>query len=301
MIRHLNVAAYTGTRNLYKLMVPAVKSLLINSNVDKIYLLIEDDEFPYELPKQVECINVSGQKYFKPDGPNMDSRFTYMAMIRATYAHLFPNLDRILSLDVDTIVDKDISALWDIDLDDCYFAAVIEPDRSDVDEDILYTNIGVALYNLEMLRDGKADEVIKALNEKKYSFLEQDAFNEFCQGHIRKIPSIYNATNYTAITRNPHIVHYAGMKKWGHIDLVQQYAKASWEEIAKHRARKEMFNSECGNREKKSESIVICRELLSDSNVAVQGSDIDQGNLRSVHAGTGSKGSDIRRAPSESD
>lgn len=43
-------AAYCGTRNLYQDMIPAIKSLLLNSNVDKIYLLIEDDEFPYPLP-----------------------------------------------------------------------------------------------------------------------------------------------------------------------------------------------------------------------------------------------------------
>ena len=48
--KNLRVAAYCGTRNLYKDMVPAVKSLLVNSNVDKIYLLIEDDQFPYKLP-----------------------------------------------------------------------------------------------------------------------------------------------------------------------------------------------------------------------------------------------------------
>lgn len=231
------VAAYTGTKNLYKLMIPAVKSLLINSNVEKIYLLIEDDKFPFELPPQVETINVSNQKYFKPDGPNMNSRFTYMAMMRATYADMFPDLDRILSLDVDVIVDKDISELWDIDLDDYYFAAVIEPDRSDVDEDILYTNIGVAMYNLEKLRDGKMDEVIKALNEKKYSFLEQDAFNEYCQGAIKRIPSKYNATNFTTYARDPKIIHYAGMKKWGDIELVQQYSKANWDDIFNHRKR----------------------------------------------------------------
>lgn len=48
--KDLRVAAYCGTRNLYKDMVPAFKSLLINSNVDIIYLLIEDDKFPYPLP-----------------------------------------------------------------------------------------------------------------------------------------------------------------------------------------------------------------------------------------------------------
>jgi len=38
-----------------------MKSLLIHSNVEKIYFLIEDDEFPYKLPPEVECINVSKQ------------------------------------------------------------------------------------------------------------------------------------------------------------------------------------------------------------------------------------------------
>lgn len=229
------VAAYTGTKNLYKLMLPAVKSLLINSNVQKIYLLIEDDAFPYELPEQVECINVSKQKYFKPDGPNMNSKFTYMAMMRAAYYDMFPDLKTILSLDVDTIVDKDISEIWDMDLDDYYFAAVIEPDRSDVSQDDLYTNIGVALYNLEKLRDGKGKEVVNLLNTKEYKFLEQDVFNETCQNAILSIDSKYNATNYTADSRTPKIIHYAGMKKWGDIDLVKQYAEPTWDEIAKYR------------------------------------------------------------------
>ena len=51
-------------------MIPSMKSLLKYSNVDKIYFLIEDNQFPYELPSEVECINVSNQKWFAPDGPN---------------------------------------------------------------------------------------------------------------------------------------------------------------------------------------------------------------------------------------
>jgi len=40
-------------------MITAAKSLLEHSNVEKIYFLIEDDIFPYELPQEIECINVS--------------------------------------------------------------------------------------------------------------------------------------------------------------------------------------------------------------------------------------------------
>ena len=69
----MKAAAYTGTRNLYSGMVPAVKSLLAHSDVEKVYLLIEDDEFPYYLPDCVETVNVSNQTYFRPGGPNMVS------------------------------------------------------------------------------------------------------------------------------------------------------------------------------------------------------------------------------------
>ena len=46
----MRAAVYCGTRNLYKNMITAAKSLLIHSNVEKIYFLIEDDIFPYEIP-----------------------------------------------------------------------------------------------------------------------------------------------------------------------------------------------------------------------------------------------------------
>ena len=55
----MRAAVYCGTRNVYDDMIPSMKSLLIHSNVEKIYFLIEDDKFPYELPPEVECINVS--------------------------------------------------------------------------------------------------------------------------------------------------------------------------------------------------------------------------------------------------
>lgn len=237
-MRNKKVAVYTGTKNLYPDMVPAVKSLLIHSDVDEIWLFIEDDEFPYELPKNVKIKNVSNQKYFKPDGPNMKSKFTYMAMMRAALYKEFPKLDKILSLDVDTLINDDISSLWDVDLgDDYYLAAVREPARS-WREDI-YVNIGVALYNLEKLRDGMGDEVVKALNEGNYTYLEQDVFNQKCKGKILEIGSEYNATEYTKPTNHPKIVHYAGMKleDWRKMPLVDHYYNVPWNDIFEYRKR----------------------------------------------------------------
>ena len=42
----MKVAVYSGTRKLYPYMAPAIRSMMANSSVDKIYLYIEDDQFP---------------------------------------------------------------------------------------------------------------------------------------------------------------------------------------------------------------------------------------------------------------
>lgn len=216
----MKAACYCGTRNLYQDMLPAVNSLLANSDVDKVYLLIEDDIFPYELPDKVETINVANQTYFRHDSPNYRNAWTYMVLMRAALHRVFPDLDRILSLDVDTIVAKDISELWDLPIDDYYLAAAKEPYKSRYN---LYVNCGVMLLNLKKLRDGKGDELIEALNTKRYGFNEQDCIAEHCRNGIYVMSSDYNANNYTEPTQTPKIVHFAALKQWQNHPLVQMY------------------------------------------------------------------------------
>ena len=117
-------ACYSGSANLYDYMVGAAKSLVEHTDVDRIFFLIEDSKFPIKLPSFVTTIDVSGQKFFPPDGPNMKSSFTYLAMMRAALCHVLPEyVDKVLSLDVDTIVKADVSELFELDLHGNYFAA----------------------------------------------------------------------------------------------------------------------------------------------------------------------------------
>lgn len=219
-------ACYCGTRNLYGDMLPPLKSLLKNSDVDRVYLLIEDDTFPYELPSQVSTINVSNQPWFRHDGPNYKNHWTYMVLMRAALHRVFPNLDRILSLDVDTIVAKDVSDLWDYDIDNYWIAGVKEPNKS---VSRLYINAWVMLLNLKKLReDGKGDEIIEALNTRHYGFNEQDCINELCQGGILEIPSDYNSSNWTVPTTTPKIVHYAAIQHYQSAPLVKMYQDMDW-------------------------------------------------------------------------
>lgn len=224
----MKAAAYCATRNLYEALVPAVKSLLKNSDVDVVYLIIEDDQFPYEMPDCVKTINVSNQKYFWPSGPNFKKKWTYMVLMRMALSKLLPDVDMILSLDVDTIVDKDVSELWRLPMEDNYIAACIEPKKSKKE---FYANMGVAMLNLKQLRDGKDDEIIYALNTKEYVFCEQDCVNQLCKGKIIFIDSAYNVCDFTMPTDDPKIIHFAFQKRWMEEKLVQKYLNMPWEKV----------------------------------------------------------------------
>lgn len=226
------VAVYTGNQAVYDDMEICAKSLISHSDVDTVYFLIEDDKFYKPLPDCIKVKNVSKQRYFKFDGPNMSSRFTYFAMMRAALAFEFPELTRILSLDCDTICIKNISDIWNLPIDDYYFAASREKHRSGCG--ITYTNVGVALMNLDKLRDGKAQECIDVLNRQKFIYLDQDVMNFLCAGRVYNMNSIYNSNNWTEPTNDPRIVHYAGIPKWQwrrDSELAKKYENMSWNEV----------------------------------------------------------------------
>ena len=61
-------AVYCATRNLYGDMEAAAKSLVANSDVDRVHFLIEDAAFPSELPGIIECHGVSSQEFFASKG-----------------------------------------------------------------------------------------------------------------------------------------------------------------------------------------------------------------------------------------
>ena len=224
-------AAYCGTRNIYDDMEMSAKSLIANSDVDVVHFIIEDAEFPRPLPDMVVCHDLSGQRFFPQDGPNIDSQFTYMAMMRIALCHVLPDVDRVLSLDSDLVALRDVSKIWDMPIDDCYFSAAHEWHRTG--DGTLYCNFGVVLYNLEMMRDGKADECISVLNRRKYTWVEQDVGNYLCQGRIHDMPSEYNSNWWTNKNApNPAIKHYAGIKRddWIGQSCVARWREASWDE-----------------------------------------------------------------------
>ena len=221
------VAVYAGTRNVYGMMASAAKSLLEHTRMNRVCFLIEDDAFPEKLPDVIDCINVSGQTWLDPEGPNYNSPVTYMSNIRLALPEILPEEDRVLWLDIDTIVMKDIGEIFETDLTGFYVAMVEEPVRSKYP--FMYFNAGVALMDLERMRDGIYLKCIDLLNRVAYTAQDQDMLNLFCQGEIRKIPPQWNdAGHITEPTLDPYIRHFAGALKQDGRPYFDAYAKAEW-------------------------------------------------------------------------
>lgn len=193
MTHQPRTAVYTGSRNLYEHMVPAAKSLLCNSDVERIVLLIEDDVFPEPLPDCFDVRNVSQQEYFWTFGPNYTGPFTYLAMMRAALAQIFPELDRIVALDVDTIACGPCSQLWTLPIGDNLIAAAREYAYGANHPDPYY-NAGVTVQNLSALRASGMDAaLIRDLNTTYRPFVEQDSYNVLFPERIMELPPEYNA------------------------------------------------------------------------------------------------------------
>lgn len=223
-------AVFCATRNLYGDMEAAARSLVANSDVDRVHFLIEDAHFPRSLPDIIECHDVSGQAFFPSYGPNAQTGWTWMVLMRAALCHVLEDVDKVLSLDCDAFCVRDASAIWDTDLDGKYLAGVTE--RAKAKPGKQYANFGVVLFDLAKLRDGKADEVIAALNAQRFQFPEQDAFNELCNGRIAELPDEWCAMAFNAEVDNPRIVHFAGVKrdKWRENPEARLYLDMTWDE-----------------------------------------------------------------------
>ena len=153
---------------------------------------------------------------------------------------VLPHLKRILYLDGDTLVHKDLSELFDLDFKDNYalgypFHNVEMMDKWGV-KLVNYINGGVILFNLEkIIRDNKDAEWFHFTlkNNGRLYFLEQDSLNLVFYNHTGLLPLKYgiylfgtidtyrktvkkflraelNETELIEALNSPAIVHFAG-------------------------------------------------------------------------------------------
>ena len=228
----MKAAAMCATRNMYPDLAPPIKALLHYSNVEKIYVLTEDDDPGVWLPTECEVINVSGQRFFPKAGPNYNNPWAWIVLMRAAYFKLFPELDRILSIDLDAFCLQDVSLLWHLDMTDKLIAAVRETTFLDRPE-LPYYNAGVMVQNLALLRSsGRGEEIIRALNRRFWKYPEQDVFNAACSGSVLQLPAEYNAGRGTLPWGEPIIRHFMGEQSTFRNDpIVKRFRAMPWSEV----------------------------------------------------------------------
>lgn len=149
-------------------------------------------------------------------------------------------IDRVLYLDPDLIVNGSLKELYDLPMEEYYFAAAshtgpiirkVNGLRLDMDDDSPYINSGVMLMNLELLREEQDyDEVFRFI-EKRKNFLilpDQDIISSLYGSRIYALDTYrYNMTERLYrlhshfekrltldwIRKHSVIIHYCGRNK----------------------------------------------------------------------------------------
>ena len=209
--------AYFLSRNIYRYLLPSIMSLLDhNKNVKAIYIFCEDDEFPYQLPDVCKVINITDQQWIRHDSPNWTNMFTWVGLVRPCLPKLLPRVNKIIQLDVDTIICDDLSEIWNADMTGKYMLACDEKlGQYKIAGHEKYYNIGVAVLNLKQIRQDKFDDVlINALNTRYFQYIGQDAWNILAYNRILEMPTRYNECFATGSSDDPAIVHYASVGQW---------------------------------------------------------------------------------------
>ena len=224
-----NVAVYPVSQEYLPKVEASIKSLMINSDVDRIILLTEVGALPEYLPDCVTAMDVRANRYFSLNSLNATrSHHAYLCEIRVALAD-FLYYDRVLSLDADTIVVQDIgSEPWDLDMEGFHMAGVPEMAISNR-RGKPYANAGVLMFDLNRIRmDKLVNPMVEALNTWSYQWLEQDCLND----HLDLLPlgSEWNACQFTAQVDDDKIKirHFAYEPTWEQSHLWRKYQGMSW-------------------------------------------------------------------------
>lgn len=162
----------------------------------------------------------------------------YYRIFAAKY--LPDNLDRVLYLDPDLIVNGPLAELYNMPLDDYYFAAAshtgplmqkVNEIRLDMEDDSPYINSGLMLMNLQRLRaEQNYDDVFNFIEKRRNTLIlpDQDIISGLYGSKIFALDTFkYNMTerlfrlhapfekdlNLDWVRKNSVIIHYCGRNK----------------------------------------------------------------------------------------
>ena len=125
---------------------------------------------------------------------------TYLRLCLDKY--LPENVEKVLCLDSDTLIQGDLSEIWNIELGNNVLAGVADclnvkaySYQFGLNEDNIYINVGMSIIDVKKWRDEKLTDVAKEYIREKNGtvfFVEQTMMNYICRNRILKLPLNYN-------------------------------------------------------------------------------------------------------------
>lgn len=126
--------------------------------------------------------------------PNAKSAYTPYAMLRLLLDRL-PVPTKLLYLDADTLVTGDIDPLWETDVSDCEFAAVLDH-YGKIFMGYHYINTGVMLLNLPRIRETRLfSRCIDRLCRRRIFLPDQTALNRLVK-RKKLLPVCFNEQKF---------------------------------------------------------------------------------------------------------
>ena len=177
-------------------------------------------------------------------GAPVSGHITLATYFRIFLPELLPaSVTRLIYLDADVVVRRDLAQLFNTDLGDNLVGAVVNPrfkrwDSLGMTPAMGYFNAGILLINLEAWRRERLQEQLCNLIETSASILkqhDQDALNKTIAGRWTRLDHRWNQqysfflvgarglglspADYRRLTTDPFIVHYSGSTKpWAFSD-----------------------------------------------------------------------------------
>lgn len=167
------------------------------------------------------------------------------------------DVERILYLDADMIVDKSITEMYNLDLDEYYFAAVPDIIRNEKDKEYLkklginyekgerYFNSGLILFNMERFRKYyKIEDALEYIqkNGATFKYHDQEVLNGLFFKNYFQLDEKYNRfTGFHSVVeilvhilkidrsefKNTVVFHYANLKPWND-DYIGKWENVYW-------------------------------------------------------------------------
>ena len=221
--------AFGATEDWLQYTRITVASILANSNKeDKYHFYIMSNNFSEQIKSVFMLLNKirpAEYHFIQINDDEFEGAIHDWLGVSSSYRLKLPSLtdlDKILYLDSDIIVLKDIAELYSYDIQN-YYTAMVEDKcsmmmrrRVNLREDQLFFNGGVSLMNLKAFREHNLEEkIFKILRESTF-YTDQDVINDLCRDKILSLPLKWNVAwrpiklDYTPATTLQDFVIYKG-------------------------------------------------------------------------------------------